>query len=174
MPAVLGAGALPCKLERHTDERKGARCARRLILVSCVIFSALALAAPGSGAYLQSAHLTVLTERAKPTWKVDVSAVPSAPGRLRAEVSEFSYRQGAKFRTLQVWTWGRKTHSRERSGRCAWYHSETHRSRFPQRAGWVSGVTLEIFDPSGRRSPGTSACTPEGTSAVEAERRGSA
>ncbi len=123
--------------------------ARRLFLIGCVIFSALALAAPGAAAYLESAHLTVVRHGQKPTWKVTYLLCHSAPGRPRAEISEFTFRQGAKFRTLQVWTWGRKTLARP-SGRCAWYHSETHRSRFPQRAGWVSGVTLEIFDPSGQ------------------------
>ena len=67
-----------------------------------------------------------------------------------AEISEATYLQGAKARTLDVWTWGKKTLAPPGSGRCAWYHSKTIRSKFPQRAGYVSTVTLEIFDPSGQ------------------------
>ncbi len=156
MSAVIGRRWAPRddKLGRHTDERKGTLMWRRLILVSSVIFTALALAAPSSGAFLQQAHLTVLTNGRKPTWKLAYLLCHTGRGPLGAEVSEFSYLQGAKSRTLQVWTWGKKglrlPSERGAGGHCSWYHSETHRSRFPQRAGYVTGVTLEIFDPSGR------------------------
>jgi hypothetical protein len=127
---------------------------RKLFLVSSAIVSALAIAMPSSAAFLQHAHLTVVTNARKPTWKLAYLLCHTSPGTVSAEVSEFTYRQGAKFRTLQVWTWGKKPIQRpsERGagGSCSWYHSETHRSRFAQRAGYVTGVTLEIFDPSGQ------------------------
>ena len=74
-------------------------------------------------------------------------------GRVTASVSEFQFVQGAKFRTLQVQTRGEKTlqdpSSRGAGGTCSWYHSETYRSKFPQRAGYVTGVTLQLFSDPG-------------------------
>ena len=126
---------------------------KRLFLVSAMLLSVLALAAPAGAAYLESAHLTVVQHSRKPTWNVSYLLCHTAPGRPRAEISEFSYRQGAKSRTYQAWTWGTRTLPRpsERgAGRCSWYQSKTYRSHFPQRAGYVTGVMLEIFDPSGQ------------------------
>jgi hypothetical protein len=126
---------------------------RRALLVGAAILAALALVASSTAAYLEHANLTVVTHGRKPTWKLTYLVCHAAAGPLGAEVSEFSYRQGAKSRTLQVWTWGKKTlqHPSERGpASCSWYHSETFRSKFPQRAGFVTGVTLEIFDPSGQ------------------------
>jgi hypothetical protein len=156
VPAVLGRRWAPVTISSSATRtnKRGTFMWRRLILVSSVIFTALALVAPSSGAFLQQAHLTVLTNGRKPTWKLAYLLCHTGRGPLGAEVSEFSYLQGAKSRTLQVWTWGKKglrlPSKRGAGGRCSWYHSETHRSRFPQRAGYVTGVTLEIFDPSGR------------------------
>lgn len=127
---------------------------RSLLVVGATLLATFALAGPASGAFLQQAKLTVVTNGRTPTWKLTYLLCNVSPGRPVAEVSEATYRQGAKSRTLQVWSWGKKTlappSSRGAGGRCSWYHSETIRSKFPQRAGWVSSVTLEIFDPSGQ------------------------
>jgi hypothetical protein len=122
---------------------------RSLLAIVATAFATLVLAGPATGAFLQQAKLTVVTNGRTPTWKLTYLLCHVSPGRPVALVSEATYRQGAKARTLQVWEWGKKTLAAP-SGRCAWYHSETYRSRFPQRAGWVSAVTLEIFDPSGQ------------------------
>jgi len=126
---------------------------RRLFLVAASTVAALALVAPSSAAFLQQASLTVVKNARKPTWKVAYLLCHAGSGPLAAEVSEATYRQGAKSRTLQVWTWGRKSiqsPAERGAGTCSWYHSETHRSRFPQRAGYVTSVTLEIFDSTGQ------------------------
>ncbi len=126
---------------------------RRLFLAGSVILASLALAAPAPAAYLESAHLTVVQHAQKPTWKVTYLLCHTAPGRPRALISEFTYRQGARNSTYQAWMWGKKTlqpPSERGGGRCSWYHSETYRSHYPQRAGYVNGVTLEIFDPNGQ------------------------
>jgi hypothetical protein len=127
---------------------------RRLFLVGAAILVALALVAPSSAAFIAHANLTVVTNGRKPTWKLTYLLCHTSPGTVSALVSEFQYRQGAKAKTLQVWEWGKKTlpppSERGAGGRCSWYHSETYRSKFPQRAGYVTGVTLEIFDPSGQ------------------------
>jgi hypothetical protein len=109
----------------------------------------LALAGPAAGMFMQQAKLTVVTNGRVPTWNVTYLLCDVSPGRPIAEISEATYRQGAKARTLQVWTWGKKPLAPS-GDRCTWYHSKTIRSKFPQRAGWVSSVTLEIFDPSGQ------------------------
>lgn len=125
-----------------------------LVIAGATLLVTLALAGYAAGAYLQQAKLTVVTNGRTPTWKLTYLLCHVSPGRPAAEVSESTYRQGAKSRTLQVWSWGKKTlpppSSRGAGGRCSWYHSETIRSKFPQRAGYVTGVTLEIFDPSGQ------------------------
>jgi hypothetical protein len=126
---------------------------RSALLVGLVILVLGTLAAPASATFLQQAKLTVVKNGRKPAWKVAYLLCNPGSGQLSAEVSEFTYLQGAKPRTLQVWTWGKKTiqpPSERGAGSCSWYHSETHRSRFAQRAGYISGVTLEIFLPSGR------------------------
>ena len=123
---------------------------RKRFVVGATVLAALALAGPAAGAFLQQAKLTVVTNGRTPTWKVTYLLCHVSPGRPVAEISESTYRQGAKASTLQVWSWGKKTLAPPGSGRCAWYHSETIRSKFPQRAGYVSTVTLEIFDPSGQ------------------------
>ena len=127
---------------------------RRLVLGGLAVLVLLALAAPASAAYLERATMTVVSNGYKPSWKLTYLLCHASPGALSAEVSEFSFRRGAKSRTLQVWTWGKRTlpHPSERGapGNCSWYHSETIRSKFAQRAGYVTGVTLEIFDSSGQ------------------------
>jgi hypothetical protein len=73
---------------------------------------------------------------------------------LTASVSEYQFVQGAKFSTLQVQTRGERTlqdpSDRGAGGSCSWYTSETVRSKFAQRAGYVTGVTLQIFSDPGR------------------------
>lgn len=127
---------------------------RALVIAGATVLVTLALAGYAAGAYLQQAKLTVVSNGRTPTWKLTYLLCHVSPGRPVAEVSEYTYRQGAKFRTLQVWSWGKKTlrspSASGSGGGCAWYHSETIRSKFPQRAGFVTGVTLEIFDPSGQ------------------------
>jgi hypothetical protein len=123
-------------------------------MMSSAILLALAIATPSAAAFLQQAHLTVVKNSRKPTWKLTYLLCHSSPGAVSAEVSEFSYRRGAKSRTRQVWTWGKKTlgspSGRGAGGSCSWYQSKAFRSRFAQHAGYVTGVTLEIFDPSGQ------------------------
>jgi hypothetical protein len=123
---------------------------RRLVILGAILVATLALAGPAAGAFLQQAKLTVVTNGRIPTWKLTYLLCHVSPGRPIAEISESTYRQGAKAATLQVWTWGKKPLAPAASGRCARYHSETIRSKFPQRAGYVSTVSLEIFDPSGQ------------------------
>jgi hypothetical protein len=126
---------------------------RRLCLFGAAIVAALALSAPSYAAFpdptLQQASLSVVTNGRKPTWKLSYLLCYTGSGVVTASVSEFQYVQGAKFRTLQVQTRGEKTlqHPSARgAGRtCSWYHSETYRSKFPQRAGYVTGFTLQIF-----------------------------
>lgn len=126
----------------------------RLVAAFVTAFAALALAGAASGAFLQQAKLTVVTNGRTPTWKLTYLLCHVSPGRPAAEISEQTYRQGAKARTLDVWSWGKHTlappSSRGAGGRCSWYRSKLIRSKFPQRAGWVSSVTLEIFDPDGQ------------------------
>lgn len=128
---------------------------RRSVLATCAaILVALALVAPASAAFLKQASMTVVKDARTPTWKLTYLLCHTAPGAVAAEVSEYTYRHGAKSRTLQVWSWGKRTlphpSVRGAGGSCSWYQSETYRSRFAQRAGFVNGVTLEIFDPSGQ------------------------
>jgi hypothetical protein len=127
---------------------------KRLVLAASTLVAALALAGAASGAFLQDAKLTVVSNGRTPTWKLTYLLCHVSPGRPAAEVSEQTYRQGAKARTLQVWSWGKQTlpppSGRGAGGSCSWYHSKLIRSKFPQRAGYVSSVTLEIFDPSGQ------------------------
>lgn len=127
---------------------------RRLAIAGMTALTALALVGPAAGAFLQQAKLTVVTNGRTPTWNVTYLLCHVSPGRPAAEISEQTYRQGAKARTLDVWSWGKQSlappSSRGAGGQCSWYHSKTIRSKFPQRAGWVSAVTLEIFDPSGQ------------------------
>jgi hypothetical protein len=126
---------------------------RRLCLFGAVIVAALALSAPSYAAFpdptLQQASLSVVTNGRKPTWKLSYLLCYTGSGVVTASVSEFQYVQGAKFGTLQVQTRGEKTlqhpAARGAGGTCSWYHSETYRSKFPQRAGYVTGVTLQIF-----------------------------
>lgn len=126
----------------------------RLVSLGAALLVTLALAGPAAGAFFQQAKLTVVTNGRTPTWKLTYLLCHVSPGRPVAEVSEQTYRQGAKARTLDVWSWGKQTlappSTRGAGGRCSWYHSKLIRSKFPQRAGWVSSVTLEIFDPSGQ------------------------
>lgn len=126
----------------------------RLAATAVTALAALAFAGAASGAFLQQAKLTVVTNGRTPTWKLTYLLCHVSPGRPAAEISEQTYRRGAKARTLDVWSWGRQSlappSSRGAGGRCAWYHSKLIRSKFPQRAGWVSSVTLEIFDPDGQ------------------------
>lgn len=127
---------------------------RRVTLFGTALLMALTVAAPASAAFLERAHLTVVEHGRVPTWKLTYLLCHPGSAPLSAEVSEFAYLQGARASTLQVWTWGKKS-LQPPSGRgagdsCSWYHSQTYRSRFPQRAGYVSGVTLEIFLASGR------------------------
>lgn len=126
----------------------------RLAATAVTALAALAFAGAASGAFLQQAKLTVVTNGRTPTWKLAYLLCHVSPGRPAAEISEQTYRRGAKARTLDVWSWGRQSlappSSRGAGGRCAWYHSKLIRSKFPQRAGWVSSVTLEIFDPDGQ------------------------
>lgn len=123
---------------------------KRLILAAMTVLAALALAGAASGAFLQQAKLTMVTNGRTPTWNVTYLLCHVSPGHPVAEISESTYRQGAKARTLDVWSWGKQTLAPPSSGRCAWYRSKTIRSKFPQRAGYVSSVSLEIFDPSGQ------------------------
>lgn len=126
----------------------------RLAATAVTALAALAFAGAASGAFLQQAKLTVVTNGRTPTWKLTYLLCHVSPGRPAAEISEQTYRRGAKARTLDVWSWGKQSlappSSRGAGGRCAWYHSKLIRSKFPQRAGWVSSVTLEIFDPDGQ------------------------
>lgn len=126
----------------------------RLAATAVTALAALAFAGAASGAFLQQAKLTVVTNGRTPTWKLAYLLCHVSLGRPAAEISEQTYRRGAKARTLDVWSWGRQSlappSSRGAGGRCAWYHSKLIRSKFPQRAGWVSSVTLEIFDPDGQ------------------------
>ena len=123
---------------------------KRFFLAVATILGALALVAPSSAAFLQQAHLTVVKNARKPTWKLSYLLCHTASTPVTVQVSEFSYLQGAKFRTLEVRTRGAKTlqppSERGAGGSCSWYHSETYRSTFPQRAGYVTGVTLQIFE----------------------------
>lgn len=127
---------------------------RRLLIAGTTALTALALAGPAAGAFIQQAKLAVVTNGRLPTWKLTYLLCHVAPGRPAAEISEQTYRRGAKARTLDVWSWGKQTlappSSRGAGGRCAWYHSKLIRSKFPQRAGYVTTVTLEIFDPDGQ------------------------
>lgn len=125
---------------------------RWLLALGAAVLSAAALAAAGQAAYLEQARLAVVRDARFPTWKLAYLLCHASPGQLRAEISEFTYRRGEKARTVRVWSWGRNpiAHPSSRGGRCSWYQSAAHRSTFPQRAGYVSGVTLEIFDPSGQ------------------------
>jgi hypothetical protein len=127
---------------------------RRFLLAGAAMLTALALVAPSAAAFIPHASLTIVKNGYKPTWKLTYLLCDADSPARSAEVSEFTYRAGTKNRTLQVWSWGKKALPRpgERgaSGRCSWYHSETYRSRFPQRAGYVTGVTLEIFVASGQ------------------------
>jgi hypothetical protein len=127
---------------------------KRFLQVGAAGLVALSLAAPASAAFLQQARLTVVQHGWKPTWKLAYLVCHTGKGPLAAEVSEATYRRGAKNRTLQVWSWGKKQlpspSVRGAGGSCSWYHSETYRSKFPQRAGYVTAVTLEIFVSSGQ------------------------
>jgi hypothetical protein len=126
---------------------------KRLCLLGAATVAALVLAAPSSGAYpdptLQQANLTVVTNSRRPVWKLRYLLCYTGSGLVTASISEFSYIQGAKFRTLEVQTRGEKTlqdpSQRSAGGTCSWYHSETYRSRFAQRAGYVTGVTLQLL-----------------------------
>lgn len=126
----------------------------RLLLIALAAVVALALAAPASAAYLAHAKLTVVANGFKPTWKLSYLVCHATPGQLYAEVSEATYLRGAKQRTLQVWAWSKQAlphpSTRGAGGRCSWYQSATFRSHFPQKAGYVTSVSLEIFDPSGQ------------------------
>lgn len=125
---------------------------KRLLLLGPVALVALLLAAPSNASYLETARLTVVKHGPRPTWKLSYLYCQTGTGRARALVSEFTYRQGARNQTYQAWEWGKKPlvpPSQRGSARCSWYHSETHRSRFPQRIGYVNGVMLEIFAPNG-------------------------
>lgn len=124
---------------------------KRTGLVGAAIVTALVLAAPSFGAYprpvLLQADLDIIRHGAKPTWKLDYLVCYSGSAPIDAEVSEFQYRQGAKFRTLEVQTRGQKrlqSPSQRGPGSCSWYHSLAYRSKFPQRVGYVTGVTLQI------------------------------
>lgn len=130
---------------------------RRLCFFGAAILAALALSAPSYAAFpdptLQQASLSVVTNGRKPVWKLNYLLCYTGSGQVTASVSEFQYVQGAKFGTLQVQTRGEKTlqdpSARGAGGTCSWYHSETYRSKFAQRAGYVTGVTLQLFsDPS--------------------------
>lgn len=131
---------------------------RRLCLFGAAIVAALALSAPSYAAFpeptLQQASLSVVKNGRKPIWKLSYLLCYTGSGQLTASVSEFEYVQGAKFGTLQVQTRGEKTlqdpSGRGAGGTCSWYHSETYRSKFPQRAGYVTGVTLQLFSDPGR------------------------
>ncbi len=130
---------------------------KRLCVLAAAAVAVLALAAPSYGAFpeptLQQASLTVVHNGRKPVWKLDYLLCYTGSGLVTASVSEYQYEQGAKFSTLQVQTRGEKTlqdpSDRGAGGSCSWYHSETYRSKFPQRAGYVTGVTLQLYsDPS--------------------------
>jgi hypothetical protein len=130
---------------------------KRLCVFGAAIVAALALSAPSYAAFpdptLQQASLSVIKNGRKPVWKLDYLLCYTGSGQVTASVSEFQFVQGAKFRTLQVQTRGEKTlqdpSSRGAGGTCSWYHSETYRSKFPQRAGYVTGVTLQLFSDPG-------------------------
>lgn len=125
----------------------------RLGVVVVTIVAVLAFVAPSFGAYsepvIEQASLTVVKNGRKPTWKLRYLLCYQGADVLEAQVSEFSYAQGAKFRTLQVQTRGerRLTDPSELggTGTCAWYQSLSYKSKFPQRAGYVTGVTLQVF-----------------------------
>jgi hypothetical protein len=127
---------------------------KRLVVLGVTVLAALAVAAPSFGAFpdpvLEQASLTVVQHGRKPTWKLGYLLCYTGSGTLQAAVSEYEYVQGSKFSTLQVQTRGRKNlqdpSERGAGGSCSTYHSETYRSYFPQRAGYVNGVTLQIFD----------------------------
>jgi hypothetical protein len=131
---------------------------KRLGVVGGALLVALVLVAPVYAAFpepvLQSADIDVITHGRKPTWKLDYLLCYTGSGVVQAEVSEFQYLQGAKTRTLQVQTRGTKPlqdpSERGAGGTCSWYHSLTYRSKFPQRAGYVNGVTLQIFEAGSR------------------------
>jgi hypothetical protein len=123
----------------------------RIGLVCAAIVAALALAAPSFGAYprpvLVQADLDIVKHGPRPTWKLDYLLCYSGSGIVEADVAEFRYLQGAKFRTLQVQTRGERrlpNPSERGTGACSWYHSLAYRSKFPQRIGYVNGVTLQI------------------------------
>lgn len=126
---------------------------RRLVVVAGTIVVVLAFAASSFGAYsdpvIEKASLTVVKNGLRPTWKVSFLLCYQGSDTLQAQVAEFSYQQGAKFRTLQVQTRGAR-HLDDPSdlggtGTCGWYRSGTYQSKFPQRAGYVTGVTLQVF-----------------------------
>ena len=131
---------------------------KRLCLLGAAIVAALALAVPSHAAFpeptLQQASLTVVSNGRKPVWKLNYLLCYTGSGLLTASVSEYQFVQGAKFSTLQVQTRGERTlqdpSDRGAGGSCSWYTSETLRSRFAQRAGYVTGVTLQIFSDPGR------------------------
>ena len=135
----------------HTSEGETMR--RRLFLSGLAILVGLALVAPASAAFLGHAKLTVVANGYKPSWKLTYLLCNAGAG-ASAEVSEATYRRGAQSQTLQVWSWAKRAlpapSARGAGGRCSWYYSETYRSHFAQRAGYVTSVTLEIFVSSGQ------------------------
>jgi hypothetical protein len=130
---------------------------KRLCLLGAAMVAALVVSAPAYSAYpdptLQQANLTVVKNSRRPVWKLNYLLCYTGSGSIIASVSEFSYVQGAKFGTLEVQTRGEKRlqdpSQRSAGGTCSWYHSETYRSRFAQRAGYVTGVTLQLFSGGG-------------------------
>jgi hypothetical protein len=125
----------------------------RLGVVAVTIVAVLALAAPSFGAYsepvVEKATLVVVKNGRKPTWKLRYLLCYQGTDVLQAQIAEYSYAQGAKFRTLQVQTRGERRlpdpSDLGGTGTCAWYTSMTYKSKFPQRAGYSTGVTLQVF-----------------------------
>lgn len=142
---------------RMSPPRSKGETMRTRFCFGAAIVAALALSAPSYAAFpdptLQQASLSVVTNGRKPVWKLNYLLCYTGSGQVTASVSEFQYVQGAKFGTLQVQTRGEKTlqdpSARGAGGTCSLYHSETYRSKFPQRAGYVTGVTLQLFSDPG-------------------------
>ena len=127
---------------------------RLKLVVSVVALTALLVQVSSSfGAYsepvIEKASLTVVKHGFRPTWNVRYLLCYQGSSPLQAQISEYSYQQGAKFRTLHVQTRGQRSLADPSdlggTGTCAWYQSRTYRSKFPQRAGSVTGVTLQVY-----------------------------
>jgi len=60
-------------------------------------------------------------------------------------LSEITYNIPAKFSSLAVKTRASKRLADPGTRGCAWYSFKTYRSVYPNRAGWVHAVELQVF-----------------------------